>query len=274
MKLVKLNPLISDNLDDLKTFSIVTTRKDLYIENDRNVHYFSPLDYTHRDTWKHGDFSYDISKFGFRDKSNIPAEIDITAFGCSFTFGQGLPKNVLWHQVLGEQLQLSTYNFGQPAASVKTTLDIFSVMCNHTTIKHAIFLLPPFFRLQIASKHKYSDNVELIPIIPNYSSNLESSYMLDASAIYKSLPNEELCKNFKDNVYLMEYIAKKNNIKIYYSSWDYSTYEILLQMHFRNAILLPPWLDHTTPDFARDMLHPGPSNHHKWAQEIKPYIIQ
>jgi|688.fasta_scaffold37820_9 hypothetical protein len=273
MSLTKLNTLMSDNINDLKKFSIVTTRKDLFIENDINVHYFSPLDYTHRDTWKYEDFSYDITNLGFRDNSTIPSDIDIAAFGCSFTFGQGLPKNVLWHNLLGDWLQLSTYNFGQPAASVKTTLDIFSVMCNHTKIKHAIFLLPPFFRLQIASKHKYSDNIELIPIIPNYASNLENSYMLDASAIYKSLPDEELCKNFKDNVYLMEYIAKKNNIKIYYSSWDNSTYEILLQMKFKNAIVLPRWIDYTNPpDLARDMLHPGPSNHNKWAEEIKPYI--
>ena len=44
-------------------------------------------------------------------------------------------------------------------------------------------------------------------------------------------------------------------------------------MNFKNAKVLPPWLDYTTPDFARDMLHPGPSNHLKWAEEIKHYII-
>ena len=272
MSLVKLNTLTSDTIDDLKKFSIVTTRIDLCIESDMNIHYFSPLDYTHRETWKYEDFSYDISKFGFRDKSSIPSDIDIAAFGCSFTFGQGLPKDVLWHQVLGGKLQLSTYNFGQPAASVKTVLDIFSIVCNHTKMKHAIFLLPPLFRLQIASKHKYLDKVELIPIMPNYASSLENSYMLDASAIYKALPDEELCKNFKDNVYLMEYIAKKNNIKIYYSSWDLPTYDLLEEMNFKTATLLPQWV-YTDPDLARDMLHCGPTTHFKWAQEIKPYII-
>jgi hypothetical protein len=44
MSLAKLNTLTSDTIDDLKQFSIVTTRNDLGIENDINVHYFTQLD--------------------------------------------------------------------------------------------------------------------------------------------------------------------------------------------------------------------------------------
>ena len=56
--------------------------------------YASYDDIKHADTWPHPHFGYSINRYGFRTTDTIPNEIDIAAYGCSFTYGLGLPEDM------------------------------------------------------------------------------------------------------------------------------------------------------------------------------------
>ena len=234
---VKTNFLKSSKEDDIKKLTLCTTRQDLRISESITIECFSPREREHKHKWEFENFTYQINNLGFREERTL-VDTDIGAFGCSFTFGQGLPKQKLWYNLLSDSL--SSYNFGQPASSVKSICDLFSIVTNIVQIKHAIFLFPPYHRLQISAKNKQTKNIDLIPLIPNYTSKLESTYELDGKEIYKSLPNEELLKIFKDAIYLIELIAESKGIKTYYSSWDNETYKLLKYVD-GDLTILPEW---------------------------------
>jgi hypothetical protein len=74
----------------------------------------------------------------------------------------------------------------------------------------------------------------------------------------------------------MEYMAKKNDIELYISSWDLSTYELLKTLKKKHMVLLEQW---TTPDiihddFARDSMHPGMAHHAHWVDKIEQQVYQ
>ena len=278
-KFAKLNFLTSTNQEDIKKLTLCTTRLDLRIDGPITVNTFSPMEKKNKSLWPHNDFNYQISSLGFRASTYLK-DSDIGAFGCSFTFGQGLPDDSLWPSLLSKSNGMTSYNFGQPATSIKSICDLFSIVTNVVQIKHAVFLLPPYQRLQISAKNKQTRNIDLISLIPNYTSTLASNYDLDGREIYKSLPDEELLKIFKDSVYLIEFIAETKGIKTYYSSWDQETYKVLTYMN-NKLMLLPEWTSKVThdgvveyidKDLARDMHHPGIKHHTHWVRQIKDFI--
>jgi hypothetical protein len=276
----QVNFLTSKNINDVKKLTLCTTRQDLRITSPIQVECFSPREYEHKDSWQHQHFNYSISEFGFRGENTLPDEVDIAAFGCSFTFGQGLSEDTAWPKLLATRLGMSVYNFGQPATGAKNIADLFALLTNHVKITHAVFLLPPYHRLQIAAKNLRTSSVDIIPIIPNYDGSIKSRYSVISEDIYKALPEEELLKIFKDSVYLIDYLAKIKGIKAYYSSWDKDTYQFLKQMN-EELTVLPEWtarsvytgvVEYLNDDLARDMLHPGIRHHENWTWQIRDFI--
>lgn len=273
--LVKINTFNSE-LENIKEYTIVSTRPDINIQSRVAINFFSPYDFEHREKWQGEDFDYDISELGFRD-IDLPTHVDLGAFGCSFTFGQALPYSKLWHKVLSNYFNCTSYNFGQPAAGIKTIADIFCIVSQHISFKTAIFLLPPYHRQLIAAEYLHSDNIKLLPIIPNYKSILQSGYKFDADTFFSGMPEVEMIKSFKDNLYLIDYICKLKNIRMYYSSWDADTYRYLQEMKLSHGVLLPAWTSEGIEDFkqdvARDQTHPGVKHHNNFANRIKDYIV-
>jgi len=276
----QINFLTSSNINDVKKLTLCATRQDLRMSSSVQVECFSPREYEHKPNWQHQDFNYLISELGFRGENTLPDEVELAAFGCSFTFGQGLAEDMVWPNLLANDLKMSMYNFGQPATGVKNIADLFAIITNHVKIKHAVFLLPPYHRLQIAAKNRHTNSVDILPVLPNYDGSIQSRYSVIGDDIYKALPGEELLKIFKDSVYLIDYLAKIKGIKTYYSSWDKDTYRFLMQMN-KDLTLLPEWtsrsvytgvVEYLNNDLARDMLHPGMRHHKNWTWQIKDLI--
>lgn len=257
------------NINDLKKFSIITTRPDLNIKQKVKLQYFSPDELQNLNNYDYESFSYDINEFGFRG-SDFPVSIDLGAFGCSFTFGQGLSNNHLWHTLVANHNSYNSYNFGQPAIGAEAIMKIFAIVIRHVKMNHAIFLLPPYHRLNIAVKHK--EEIIEIPVIPNTQSRFQQMFNLDSDKIYTCLPMESNLKTFRDAVYLIEFLGDIGNVKTYFSSWDYDTYNVLVNMRLKNV--LPIWEGggKLISDFARDQFHPGPLHHFTWANKIKEFI--
>lgn len=275
--LLRLNVLDSDDISEVKYYTLYATRPDLILKNGNikeKVPTIIPPENTYQHEWEYEDFDYKFSNLGFRD-GDMPSHVNLAAFGCSFTFGVGLPEDKIWHRVLAKKQNCSTYNFGQPGASIKTTVDIFSIVCNHVKIDKAVVLLPTYHRALIASQHLSEKNVVLVGLLPNINKQeWEEDYDIDADMYYKYIPTAEFINKMKEDIYMMEYIARHKNIELYISSWDPSTYELLKSLKTKHMKLIDQW---THPpdvkDVARDRMHPGMLHHVYWADKIQEQVF-
>ena len=261
----KLNLLNSKSFDDIRRFVGETN----YVAD-----FYGLDDSRYSDKWEHPHFNYIINSYGFRG-NDTPLETDLAAFGCSFTFGSGLPENMLWHNVLAKKLNTTCANFGIPSCSIESIVDIFLIASKHVTIKKAIFLLPSIERLQIAKKLGEGELVKYFNIMPSYSSAVNEFFEIYSDQIYRALPLEEIYKICKNQLYLLDHIAKERNIQVYMSSWDPKTYKFINQLDL-DSVILPAWvspsLEFANADLARDLKHPGFKHHELFIDNIIDYI--
>ena len=268
----KLNLLNSKSFDDIRRFTAINwteIMKEGYVTD-----FFSHGDSLHSTKWMHPHFNYTINSHGCRG-DEIPLETDLAAFGCSFTFGLGLPNYMLWHDMLAKKLNTQCVNFGQPACSIESIVDIFLIASKHVTIKKAIFLLPSINRLQIAKKHPDCDLINYVNVMPDYSSGVNELFGVSSDKVYRAIPEEEIYKICKNQLYLLDYIAKERGIQVYISSWEEETYDFVKQLDVE-SIILPRWespsLEFANADLARDLKHPGPKHHELFADKVIDYI--
>lgn len=272
----KFNILDSKSIEDVKLYTNASANLSNLPKNTiTTIDYFTIDEIKYANDWHDKHFKYDINHLGFRFKE-LPTEVDIAVFGCSFTFGIGLPEKYLWHHILSDILNLKSLNFGVPGTSAITAIELFLIVSKHINIKKAIFLMPSHNRLQIAKRHPITNEVNYIPVMATHNSNMCEFYGIDGRELFRYLPEEELLKQFKNIIYTAEYVSRDRNIETYYSSWDQNTYELLKNMDLYGK-LLPNWksesMEQANSDLARDRLHPGPLHHQNWANQIKDYIL-
>lgn len=257
----KLNILNSKNLNDVTYFTTAFTNEEGY-----TTPYYGFNDNKFLDKWKYEDFSYTFNKYGFRYLP-LKDEADIGAFGCSYTFGQSMPQHRLWHSLLEKNTGKTVLNFGAAGKGIETIINIFCIVTSHIKLKTAIILLPPITRLQILSlKNKQLTHFD-------FSAQSTDDF---SENIFKVLPDEELYKMAKNNLYLAEHIARYRGIKLYFSSWHSQISTMLKHMEFDYAECLPDWVaipNNPEQDKARDMAHPGPLHHEYWESLIRPYFL-
>jgi hypothetical protein len=268
MKLAKLNLLNSKSLDDILSYSTSYPNEINYTTD-----FFGHDDIKYSDSWQKEHFNYKINNYGFRG-TDLPNSTDIAAFGCSFTFGTGLPEEMLWHRLLSVELNKTSVNFGLPSRSISSMIDMFLILSQHIQIKNAVFLFPSLTRLQIAKNHPNLDILTHLNICNDVNSAVNKDFGIDSSDIYRSIPLEDMYKICKNQIYLLDYIARLRNISIYISSWENQTYNFLKLMELESIVLLPEWTSQYVPidDKARDKKHPGPLHHVKWMNQIKGFI--
>lgn len=270
--LCKLNVLDSDTLDDLKYYMPpVLAEADLKTDMVE-YEYFGKDEKENSGGWTYPAFSYRLNQYGFRQEG-ISKEADIGAFGCSYTFGQGMPAHMLYHNLIASKFNKSVLNFGIPGASILSIVDVFCIVTKHTKIKTAIMLLPPVDRIQIA-KYNEENKLAMLTLLPNNRSLHNRSYGIEEHEFFKVLPEDEIVKQAKNAIYMAELVAKVRDIKLYISAWEYHTHQFLKRMSFNYITLLPQW--HNTPkmknDLARDGRHPGPMHHEYFTEIILPHI--
>lgn len=266
----KLNLLKSKSLSDITAFGPY--------KHDAFAHvaeFFGPDDVTYAHLWPHEHFTYTMNDSGYRGPA-FPDETDIAAFGCSFTFGSGLPDHMLWHKLLSDELGKTSVNFGVPSASIESIIDMFLIASTHIKMKSAVFLFPHYSRLQIAKKHPVRDTIEYLNTDASYISVQNKAYGLESEHLYRGIPNEEMYKIGKNKIYLLEHIAKERGIDVYVSSWSADTYKLLEELELESITVLPEWrspsMEFANEDKARDNKHPGPKHHALWVNTMKSYI--
>lgn len=230
--------------------------------NGYTTDYYGVNDDKFLDKWKYENFNYTINKYGFR--CPVVDRADIGAFGCSFTFGQSMPENRLWHKLLADKLGATSLNFGVPGRGIETIVDIFCIVSKWIRFKKAIFLLPPSTRFQICLSDE--NKIEFVDCSPYTNTELSNN-------ILTTIPESHRLHVIKKSLYLAEYIAHSRHIEIYFGSWHSEIQTLLEQMKFSQAKVLPAWTD-SLIDRARDMEHPGPLAHENWVNKLVPYFTE
>jgi len=279
-ELLQLN-LHGCSLNYLSNYTPVTARPDLILANGelkKQVPMWTVAEKDNAENWKHGDFDYVLNSLGFRDiEINQNSHLELAAFGCSYTFGVGLPSDKLWHKLLSKKHNLNSYNFGISGSSIKATCDVFSIISRHMKIDRAVFLMPSYGRQLCAINKINNQSIKLCNLLMQQEKDLED-YNIQTKSYFKYTPEPELIRRMKDDIYNLDYLSKLKDIKTFISSWDRPTYQMMKLMKFEHITLLPEWTSpediETNLDLARDRSHPGINHHKYWADQIEGVVCQ
>lgn len=279
--LMRLNTHECD-LEFVKYYTSATNRSDLILADGRfkaQADVWTPFERENAHKWKHEKFDYKLTSLGFRENTEIPDQIDLAAFGCSFTFGVGLPLDGIWHKVLSKKHDVISYNFGTSGSSIKVAYDIFSIVSRYTKICKAIFLMPAYER-QLCAVNDITDKdkISLFDLIPTSSNLINKMDDFEPREYYKYTPISDLQKRMKDDIYNIEFLAKSMDIEVFISSWDRPTYNLIKSMDLKYMTVVPEWIN--PPDYdpeldmARDKHHPGFKHHKYWADQLEGIVLK
>jgi hypothetical protein len=166
-------------------------------------------------------YSYVFNSDGFRSIELDPS-IDIVALGCSHTAGIGIPVEYTWVNQLGKMLSKDIINISQPGGSVQYLIDTFYKFYYKEKINPKILLcnFPNFCRYK---RYSLKDN-EVIH---------EGTFMGHKDIEYNLL---KVIETF-EALDTFEVFCKKNNIKLFWTVWEYGFGEENMCELFNNRYL-------------------------------------
>jgi hypothetical protein len=209
-------------------------------------------------------WQYFINSYNFRGKWNLDTDkkIKIACFGDSFTFGDGLPEEVLYVQQLANFFpDAELYNVGRGGGSVERIARIFAAFTKFVDIDIAVITLPHIHR-----EFWIDDNGFTVDLIPNHSHN-HFEYMKPFFELPETYQKLKLSLNVN---YILD-IANILGIKVLLTSWDQPTHRLLEICAPKNTAnkMFPNDLDNK---MARDKQHPGPKSQLRHAKNIRKEI--
>jgi hypothetical protein len=187
--------------------------------------------------------TYDINKFGMRGK--IYDDSEFISAGCSITFGVGIPEETMWSNFLSKNINKSITNLGIPGGSVESLCQSIIRYCVHNKMpKEIFFLVPDFFRsLVVTDKEFYKttktkkstideDHLELTFCGPDINYDGKSLFMKikNKNFIEDSISPHQLILNSINSLEMLELFCLTNNIKLYWTTWDRVSSELMLEL--------------------------------------------
>jgi hypothetical protein len=210
-------------------------------------------------------FSYYINELGFRgnyprtDIKNI-----IGFFGCSCTFGEGLPETRLFSSIVGSHRNYPILNLGMPGTGCHRIAMTFSAAANIWKIDTAIVTLPNYSRFNYVSK--YNLMYSILPAHPTMPDEAET-VRLD---LVKHFSEEYFISAAKDAITWIVTTARQKKIKLILGSWDPHTLKIIETVTEYNPPFFNMYPIGSTP--ARDTIHPGTAANRMYAETLINYM--
>jgi len=204
------------------------------------LEFFAKEKYSAKFPWK-----YKINRYGYRGDDWVFKKSP-AFFGCSFTFGIGVEYAA--PQIVQTKIKKLVPNLGIPGGSAINIIKSFIAFSNFHPIDCAFISLPPISRFyQPVFQYNRWNSFNKLPGFDNQK---------DDRQIFKMWTNTTDVAYTLDYIDWAETVAKSNNIKICWTSWNTETYNLLLKVGLTNAFQWPRLvLD------ARDDSHPGQNTH-------------
>lgn len=213
------------------------------------------------------EYTYSFNKWQFRDHDFL-LDAEILCFGCSVTYGVGVPIEHRWSNVLAEKFNLKSNNFGIPGLSTVQMYLMYSSLIKFIKPKIAVFCLPDYQR-ELLSFSKDDGAVKFFQGFNNYNEIYQpDSEQFKVSKLYYNLPLTFRLDSFVNHVHLICRLSEVLKIKTHICTWNFPTYQILKDLKidsFSNCNLIK----YIPRDFSgRDFKHPGIGYHHNLAEAI------
>lgn len=210
------------------------------------------------------EFSYLINDMGFRGTYPDPSAKKVMGFfGCSITFGEGLPEEDNFPYQISQFYNKECLNLGMCGASAQRIALIFHAATHIWDIETAIITLPNWGRFHYVDK----DNNFLSIIPPHRHASQEGEAV--RNSMVKHFSDQFLISALRDSVSYIVSVAKERNIKLILGSWELGSREIIKAGLNYNAA---PFIYNISIESARDNAHPGPASCADYTKTIKHYI--
>lgn len=211
------------------------------------------------------DVKYDTCELGYRISNPLEGiKNSIGVFGCSYTFGIGIPNDKTFTHLLQERLGVPVYNFGIPGSGIQKITKSFCSINGFYKLKTAIFVLPSLYRYELIKQDgDYFIQEDLIPNNP--PSLLKKTYEL----LYSEFDDITFFNEYIKHIHLIKLMAKVHGTEVYFTTWCGVTLDLLKKYnvdYFESESIrfLESERSHrgeNVNDFARDGLHPGLKSH-------------
>lgn len=206
--------------------------------------------------------SYIPNSFGFRD-TEILEDVDICYYGCSITYGVGVPLESRYTNLIDNELNYTSNNFAVGGASLEDAAHLFITTSKFVKMKTAFFLLPEYLRttfpVQVDTDYRY------FYIFPNYVESIsKTSPHYDLAKIYYQQPESVYIEKARNNLEIICNWAKTKNIKLIFASWAFDVYTNLLDaVNFPDVKIIRRMELDTK---GCDNSHPGEEAHQLFSQ--------
>jgi hypothetical protein len=210
-----------------------------------------------------GDFRETWNSTGMRQAHEISTDVDCCFYGCSMTWGTGVPDTAVWANQLARSMNWSYNNFAVPGVGQEECANLFMVTGRMVKMRSAIFMLPDPARVTQAFKLDGSFQYHCIGGAPNNTGVINDLKQFHKD--YISLPNEYFYNKALRNLEIIARLAELQGIRTLVATWAGT----LPQVHNLKAVLVPRAGDDKT---ARDKNHPGCEWHTKIAQRFQTAI--
>jgi len=235
---------------------------------------------------------YNFDENGYRNYPNYISKNTkkIYCFGCSNTFGTGLPDEYTWPYLLAQKFGDCQFkNFGSGGdgigAIIRTAWQIINQIPPDQYPDAVYFLFPDFFRAEyIGNVGESVIERNMLPlsfwsadeIYLQYELNDEKNFHLSSHSklytYYKYTSCIHSFFEFIENFKFIDEFLKGKKIKWYWYSW----YNLMFQLNKRevlsffndNTILCDSGLKMIEKDFARDNVHCGYEYNKSLAEEF------
>jgi hypothetical protein len=207
---------------------------------------------------QHAGFKYRHNEWGFRSGA-IQRTCDVCFYGCSQTYGEGVPESTRWCDLVAQQHDLAFNNFGIRGIGNDTILDVFWATSQHVKMKTAVFMLNGVYRPQVVLGN--GKTVEYHNMRANMNTAVRTTLDL---AHYKDtlfrMPNEYFEHINAQAIIKIYQLCKLMNIRAIFSTWHQTHYKNLKRIQEQLPIILTDEIStnnikQKTP--ARDNSHLG-----------------
>jgi hypothetical protein len=181
--------------------------------------------------------SYRLNSYGYRDPE-YDSPVDIIAAGCSQTFGQGVPEQWRWSNLLGEKLNMSVATVAVPGWSAMGAINgVMSYILNYGKPKIVALYLPDFFRFDYVRHPRILvDDVD-VNGEEGSSSRIDIGHSMHVNRLPRvskrphrteHVVNPESAVFFNGQIlrFFLEY-CKEADIEVVWSSWDGAVKELV-----------------------------------------------
>jgi hypothetical protein len=209
-----------------------------------------------------GDFRESWNSMGLRQAHEVLTNVDCCFYGCSITWGAGVPDSAVWVNQLARGMGWSYNNFAISSLSQEECVNLFMVTGRMVKMRTAIFMLPD--RARITQAFDQDSQLKFRCIAG--SVDMQSKDLVQFHKDYLSLPNEYFYDRVLRNLEIIARLAELQGIRVFVSTWTGSLPQV-------GNLYTVEGISGGSDHKGRDKSHPGCQWHTDTAIQFQKAII-